>query len=314
MATGIISITSDHLGNVRSVASNSNAVLQSTDYFPFRLAHSTTTTGLTKNKYYNGKELQTELGYNLYDYRARMYDPSKGIFGQVDPMTEKYFGLSPYVYCSNNPINRTDPDGKADFVLNGNIISNDGVDDGRKLDGVNGAGLSRNELKATKRFIKQNSGNSEAFQNNEIAYTNSIEIESSNVNRQAMVNEVSRDNGRGGTSDDNNREYGGSIQNGNAVLATPGAIANPAIDPNASITLPFGHSTFHSHPSGNVVEQVAGGTRTSSFIQSPSSTDIENAGTRTHYVFGRGDKKVYVYTSDGVQAVIPMRKFVNLNR
>ena len=102
----------DHLGNVRSVASASNAVLQSTDYFPFGLAHSTTPTGLAKNKYlYNGKELQTELGFGWYDYHARMYDPSKGIFGQVDPMTEKYFGLSPYVYCSNNPLKYIDRNG-----------------------------------------------------------------------------------------------------------------------------------------------------------------------------------------------------------
>lgn len=56
------------------------------------------------------------------------------------------------------------------------------------------------------------------------------------------------------------------------------------------------------------------GTKKSWFNQFPSFVDVENAGTGTHYVFGRGDGKVYVYTSGGVQAVIPMKRFVNSKR
>jgi len=30
----------------------------------------------------------------------------------MDPLAEKYYSISPYVYCLDNPINRFDPDGR----------------------------------------------------------------------------------------------------------------------------------------------------------------------------------------------------------
>ena len=30
----------------------------------------------------------------------------------VDPLAKKYYWISPYVYCTNNPVNAVDPDGK----------------------------------------------------------------------------------------------------------------------------------------------------------------------------------------------------------
>jgi hypothetical protein len=36
------------------------------------------------------------------------------IFTTQDPLSEKYYSLSPYVYCSNNPVSRTDPNGLLD--------------------------------------------------------------------------------------------------------------------------------------------------------------------------------------------------------
>lgn len=241
-----------------------------------------------------------------------------------DPLAEKFPWQSPYVFCSNNPVNRIDPDGRADFLLNGKVIGNDGVDDqrilalkttqksfGSEADGnlVPGAGLSRKDLNATVKFIKNNSGDSQAFQDNGMAYTNSIAIESSADNRQAMVTEVSRDDGKGGTADANNREYGGSIQNGVVVLAEPGSVAVPGEGATASIMLPVGYSTFHSHPSGS--------TDTHSWSQTPSPPDVTNTGGHTNYVFGRSrssSNNVYIYNSNGVQAVIPMRYFVNPRR
>ena len=61
---------------------------------------------------FNGKELQDELGLNVYDYGARMYDPAGGPqFWQVDPLAEKFPNRSPYEYCFSNPINLIDPTG-----------------------------------------------------------------------------------------------------------------------------------------------------------------------------------------------------------
>jgi hypothetical protein len=235
-----------------------------------------------------------------------------------DPLAEKFPWQSPYVFCSDNPVNRIDPDGRADFWHNGKVIGNDGVDDQRIL-AVRTEALTKKEVKETVKYVKTNSGNTEAFQNNGMAYTNSIAIESSADNRHAMVTEVSRDDGKGGTADANNREYGGSIQNGVVTTATPGAVANPKTDATASIELPMGVSTFHSHPSGTVIDAppagtIGGTTTTYSFIQSPSPQDITNAGTHTNYVFGRSNNNVYIYNSNGVQAVIPMKYFVNPKR
>jgi len=229
-----------------------------------------------------------------------------------------YYPVSPYAYCSNNPVNRIDPDGRADFWVNGKVVGNDGVDDQRVL-AVKTEGLTKKEVKETTKFIKTNSGKTEAFQNNGMAYTNSIAIESSAENRQSMVNIVSADNGKGGTAEANNREYGGSIQNGTVTAAPAGAVANPKTDATASIELPTGVSTFHSHPSGTVVDSPAantlgGATTTYSFTQTPSQTDINNAGTSTNYVFGRSSGKVYIYNSSGVQVVIPTKQFVTPKR
>ena len=47
-------------------------------------------------------------------YHARYFDPRTSVWQSVDPMTESRAGLSPYNYCSNNPIMRTDPTGALD--------------------------------------------------------------------------------------------------------------------------------------------------------------------------------------------------------
>lgn len=37
----------------------------------------------------------------------------------VDPLAEKYFSISPYVYVANNPVNAIDPDGRLIIFING---------------------------------------------------------------------------------------------------------------------------------------------------------------------------------------------------
>ena len=44
-------------------------------------------------------------------YGARHYDPCIMRFTTMDPMCEKYYNLSPYAYCGNNPVNAVDPSG-----------------------------------------------------------------------------------------------------------------------------------------------------------------------------------------------------------
>jgi RHS repeat-associated protein len=311
----------DHLGNNCVVGQGNNrSIVQRNYYFPYGKVINNESGGQSTQPFkFGNKEEEAMFGLGLYDFETRqLNNRDVPAFTTMDLLCEKYYSVSPYAYCGNNPINRIDPDGRADFWVNGKVVGNDGIDDQRVLS-VRTEALTKKEVKETTKFIKANSGNTEAFQNNGMAYTNSIAIESSADNRQAMVNEVSRDNGKGGTADANNREYGGSIENGKVVTATPGVVANPKTDAVASIEVPAGVSTFHSHPSGTVVDSpptgtIGGTTTTYSFTQTPSQTDKNNAGVNTHYVFGRGNGNVYIYTSGGVQAIIPMKQFVTPKR
>jgi len=61
---------------------------------------------------YNGKELQSDLDLDWYDYGARMYDPSIGRFMTIDPIAELYNSYSPFSYSINNPIRFIDFNGE----------------------------------------------------------------------------------------------------------------------------------------------------------------------------------------------------------
>jgi RHS repeat-associated protein len=124
----------DHLGNIRLSYSEEPSthvlkILEQNHYYPFGLKHNNYNTdikqyellldelklkpaaGLTYKYKYNGKELQDELGLNMYDYGARNYDPALGRWMNMDAMSEEYFPMSPYSYAINNPIFFIDPDG-----------------------------------------------------------------------------------------------------------------------------------------------------------------------------------------------------------
>ncbi|WYZ21712.1 RHS repeat-associated core domain-containing protein [Flavobacterium soyae] len=55
--------------------------------------------------------MQDELGLNMYDYGARNYDPALGRWMNIDPLAERYYGINPYAYVFNNPIELFDPNG-----------------------------------------------------------------------------------------------------------------------------------------------------------------------------------------------------------
>lgn len=103
----------DHLGNTRAVIKQDGSILQVPDYYAFgmELNHNRITPSPDNRYKYNGKELQTELGLEAYDYGARFYDPVIGRWGVIDGKAEKFPNMSSYVYAGNNPIVFLDPDG-----------------------------------------------------------------------------------------------------------------------------------------------------------------------------------------------------------
>lgn len=65
---------------------------------------------------------------------ARHYHSTLSIWLSVDPMSDKYPGVSPYTYCGNNPVRLVDVDGRewGDFWdMNGKYLGTDGIDDGK---------------------------------------------------------------------------------------------------------------------------------------------------------------------------------------
>ena len=104
----------DHLGSSTYITDINGEIAQYAAYTPY---------GELFREYkdvtpykFNGKELDSETG--LYYYGARYYNPATALWLGVDPLASKYTGVSPYVYCHSNPINRIDPDGRADYYLN----------------------------------------------------------------------------------------------------------------------------------------------------------------------------------------------------
>ena len=82
------------------------------DYYPFGLSfNSYQRAGETEQKFlYNGKELQTDLDLDWYDYGARMYMPELGRFIQIDPLADVLqYSWTPYHYVKNDPIKYIDP-------------------------------------------------------------------------------------------------------------------------------------------------------------------------------------------------------------
>ena len=99
----------DHQGNNRVVVNSSGTVQEVNHYYPFG---STFATSNVQPYKYNGKELDTKNGLNWYDYGARHYDAALGRWHVMDPLAEKYYSSSPFVYCNNNPVRFIDSNGK----------------------------------------------------------------------------------------------------------------------------------------------------------------------------------------------------------
>lgn len=104
----------DHLGTVRTTVDQSGNVDGYDDYYPFGLVmdgRSNNTSNPDDLYKFTGYEEDNEAGLGMYHANARSYDPVLGRFMQIDPMSAKYPGISPYAYVANNPLAFIDPTG-----------------------------------------------------------------------------------------------------------------------------------------------------------------------------------------------------------
>ena len=66
---------------------------------------------------FSAKERDPETGLSYFG--SRYYSSDLSIWLSVDPMSDKYPSLSPYVYCADNPVKLVDPNGEEiDWVEN----------------------------------------------------------------------------------------------------------------------------------------------------------------------------------------------------
>ena len=98
---------------------STNEIIEESNYYPFGLRHkgynnvtSSNGNSVAQKFKYNGKELSEELGLNLYEYGARMFDPATARFTSIDPKSESYYAWSNYHYAANSPILYIDKNGE----------------------------------------------------------------------------------------------------------------------------------------------------------------------------------------------------------
>ena len=104
----------DHLGSVRAVKDGAGNVLQRIDYYPFGSvsagwSSSTTPAQPSIRWRFSGKEIAGQrvgasapagtpaaaVGNPYLDFGARLYDPRTASWLSHDPLSEKYYGISP---------------------------------------------------------------------------------------------------------------------------------------------------------------------------------------------------------------------------
>ena len=104
---------------------------------------------------FSAKEKDSETGFSYFG--SRYYSSDLSIWLSVDPMSDKYPSLSPYVYCADNPVKLVDPNGEEIspiYDTYGNFL---GTDD---------EGLTGKAIVMKKENFKQGMSHKDALSNN----------------------------------------------------------------------------------------------------------------------------------------------------
>lgn len=93
---------SNHLGSASYITNAGGDITQFIAYIPFGETLAEQHSDWDSPYKFNAREMDNETG--LYYYGARYYDPKVSIWLGVNPLTEKYPSISPYIYAANNPV------------------------------------------------------------------------------------------------------------------------------------------------------------------------------------------------------------------
>ena len=303
----------DYLGNVRVVTDAKGNVEQSIDYYPFGSVIVESTNVEMQPYLYNGKELDRMNGLDWYDYGARMYESDGIRWGQMDPLADSTPDVTPYGYCGNNPIRRIDHKGMlyGDYYdSKGNLLGSDGIDNKKiyvmrttktSFESYGDApvnNIPRKQAKAAANEVREFNG--DASHDFSEAQKSFVELDGSSNIRKEVVNCI-KDDGTGGTSDDNNREYGMNFERNNPVKVysrtgdiakSGGHLVNVEVPINPDLI------TIHSHPSGNIIPNLQ---------PAPSAQDVTNGLDKGNsYVIDMSNKIVYIYNKTGILSSFPL--------
>ena len=101
----------DHLGSASWITDASSKPIQYIHYAPYgEFIDNQRTIDYDERYKFTGKERDSESGYDYFG--ARYYASPFSFWLSVDPLADKYPAISPYAYCTWNPIKFVDPDGK----------------------------------------------------------------------------------------------------------------------------------------------------------------------------------------------------------
>ena len=121
-------MTSTYTEMIEMIANNAGMVWE-TDYYPLGGPLPTGSNTALQPEKYQGKEWNPAASFNVYDFGARLYDPALGRWLSQDPLAEKYYPHSPYLFCAGNPMRFVDPTGMLtdDYynLINGKYLGSD---------------------------------------------------------------------------------------------------------------------------------------------------------------------------------------------
>ena len=114
-----INVRLNYGGSNRVVLDSTGTIKQQLHYYPSGLPISNLSTIEYQPYMFQGKEFNMMHGLRWHDHGARFADNTILRWTTMDPLCEKFYDTSPYVYCGNKPVFNVDILGKAlgDFFL-----------------------------------------------------------------------------------------------------------------------------------------------------------------------------------------------------